>query len=744
MMSQHRISLLYVEDEKILRTIYEKILEDKIAHMYFAENGEEGFEKYLKYQPDLVITDIKMPVMNGLDMIRKIRKVNPEARIGITSAYSESHYFIRAIESGVKGFLMKPIDNQKLFDFINTQAKEILLGKAIVEEEFKRKQAETALLRNEAILQSVSDVAEILLRDGYQPASVLKIISTLGKAARVSRVYIFEVYNKDEETFCQQSFEWVADGTSQQIDNPELQSVLLSDGDFKRWGTELSCRRSIYGNIKDFPAEERGVLQAQEILSIMVIPIFVDEEWFGFIGFDDCRDERNWSVSETNTLMTAANIIGTAIQRSRTDEQLIRLNAELEERVRLRTIDLENEIVERKTAENLLRDSEEKYRLIFENANDGIFLSSNGKIQFVNPKAVESTGYQPKQVIGKIFTDFLHPDYRELVLNRHFKRLSGEQIEQSYDVQIIDANGNYKWVELKSNLISWDDSNVVLTFMTDINTRKIYEEELRVLNQSLEERVKEELERLEKQQQLLIQKSKLESLGELSAGIAHEVNQPLTGLTLSLDNILYESDNKMITDEYLRAKIRLMFEDINRIRKIIQHVREFSRDTPPSAGEIININQVINNALSFVNRLYIDHQIDLEVNMGIKHVYSTGDAFQLEQVILNMLSNARYAVEQKAEQQIPGYRKTIAVKSYGTSGMLTIEVADNGIGIPAKLVNNIFDPFFSTKKHSDGSGLGLSISYGIIKSMHGDILVDSKENEYTRLLIQLPETKNDR
>ncbi len=743
MMSQHNISLLYVEDEKILRTIYEKILEDKIAHLYFAENGEEGYEKYLKYKPDLIITDIKMPVMNGLDMIRKIKKVQPDARIGITSAYSESHYFIRAIESGVKGFLLKPIDNQKLFEFINTQAREILLEKVIIEEEIKRKQAEAALLRNEAILQSVSDVAEILLRDGYQTASILKIISTLGKAARVSRVYIFEAFEKDEQTYCAQTFEWVSDGTSQQMDNPELQAALISDGEFKRWGTELSARKSIYGNIKDFPEPEKRVLQAQEIISIMVVPIFVGEEWFGFIGFDDCINERNWSVAETNTLMTAANILGAAIQRSKTDEQLIRLNAELEERVRLRTIDLENEIAERKTAENLLRDSEEKYRLIFENANDGIFLSANGKIHFVNPKAVESTGYQPKQVIGKIFTDFLHPDYRELVLGRHFKRLDGKQIEESYDVQIITAEGKNKWVELKSNLITWNDSNAVLTFMTDIDTRKAYEEELRVLNQNLEERVKEELDRLEKQQQLLIQKSKLESLGELSAGIAHEVNQPLTGLTLSLDNILYESDNKSVTDEYLRSKIQLMFDDINRIRKIIQHVREFSRDTPPVAGEIININQVINNALSFVNRLYIDHQIDLEVNMGIQHVYATGDAFQLEQVILNMLSNARYAVEQKAKQQISGYRKTISVKSYGKPGLLTIEVADNGIGIPVKHVNNIFDPFFSTKKQADGSGLGLSISYGIIKSMQGDILVDSKENEYTRLLIQLPETKND-
>lgn len=742
-MSQHNISLLYVEDEKILRTIYEKLLRDKIADLFFAENGEEGFEAYLKYKPDLIITDIKMPVMNGLDMIRKIKKINPEARIGIMSAYSESHYFMRAIESGVKGFLLKPIDNHKLFDFINTQVKEILLEKQVIEEEKKRKIAETALLRNEAILQSVSDVAEILLRDGYQPNSIKSIIATLGIATQVSRVYIFEVYERDGKTYCNQTYEWASFGTSQQIENPGLQEVLLSDGNFKRWGEQLSSRNSLFGNVREFPDDEKDTLKAQEIESIMVVPIFIDDKWFGFIGFDDCIHERNWSVVESNTLMTAANIIGASIQRSKAEDALRNLNAELEERVKLRTIDLENEVVERRTAEDLLRDSEEKYRLIFENANDGIFLSVNGKIQFINPKAFELTGYLPKQVIGKIFTDFVHPDYRELVLSNHFKRLKGEMIQESYDIQIIVSDGSYKWVELKSNLINWDDSPVVLTFMTDINTRKIFEKELRELNQNLEQRVKEELGRLDKQQQLLIQKSKLESLGELSAGIAHEVSQPLTGLSMSLDNILFEATNNTISPDYLHAKIRLMFDDIGRIRKIMQHVREFSRDKNATSEEIININHVINNALSFVNRLYIDHHIDLEVNMGIQHVLAKGDAFQLEQVILNMLSNARYAVEQKAKLQPKDYRKVIAIKSYSRDKRLIIEIADNGIGIPEKHINNIFDPFFSTKKEADGTGLGLSISYGIIKSMQGEIFVESKEHEYTRLFIQLPEAKTD-
>jgi len=198
------ISVLVVEDEKILRTIYQKLLTDKFKQLDFAENGLEGFEKYQALQPDLVITDIKMPLMNGLDMVRKIRRINPDARIIIMSAYGESHYFLRAIENGVKGFLLKPVDHSKLLQVTKEQAQEILLRKSILEEERKRKLAEEALRRNEAILQAVSDAAEILLSEGYNDFSVQKVLAKLGSATQVNRVYFFENYELNDTLYTQQ------------------------------------------------------------------------------------------------------------------------------------------------------------------------------------------------------------------------------------------------------------------------------------------------------------------------------------------------------------------------------------------------------------------------------------------------------------------------------------------------------------------------------------------------------------
>ncbi|MBS4058604.1 MAG: response regulator [Bacteroidales bacterium] len=736
------ISLLYVEDEKILRSIYEKVLAPRVSQFYLAENGEEGFQLFLEHKPDLVITDIKMPIMNGLDLMRKIKKQFPEARVIIMSAYGESHYFMRAIENGVKGFLLKPVDNDKLLRTIDEQAREIQLEKSVLYEESMRKKAEAELRQNEIVLQSVSDVAEIFLQQKYNNNTIQLVLKKLGEATDSSRVYYFENYTENGVPFCRQVLEWVSENVEPQINNEALLAISHDEAFFSRWVAKLGNHEAIFGPIKDFPEAEREILEPQGIQSLLAVPVFIQSSWQGFIGFDDCFTERRWSPVVSNTLGVAANIMGAAAHRARIEEQLRNLNAELEQRVEKRTRQLQKEISERKQTEILLRSSEEKYRLIFENANDGIFLSSDGQIRFINPKAFEITGYLPKMVIGKPFTDFIHPDYREMVLDNHYRRLRGEAVEESYDIKIIDAQKKVKWVELKSNLIHWDDEPSVLTFMTDIDTRKRYEEDLKELNQHLEARVKHELKQIEQQQQLLIQKSKLESLGELSAGVAHEVNQPLGGLSMSLDNILFEMSNKELTNEYVSKKVTLMFDDIERIRKIINHIRAFSRDRENQPMEAVNIIQVVNNTLSLVNRLYIDHLIDLNVSLDMKHCYFVGNSFKLEQVLLNLLSNAKFAVEQQALLKGPDFVKRIQIKSWADKGKLHLEIADNGVGIAEENLTRIFDPFFSTKKAEEGTGLGLSISYGLMKEMNGSIAVESKVGAYTKLLITLPEYIN--
>ncbi len=741
-MEKWPISVLFVDDEKILRTVYERIIGNWVTKIYMAENGLDGLEMYEKHLPDLVITDIKMPIMSGLDMTLKIKGKNPSARVIILSAFSESNYLIRAIEIGIQNFLLKPVDNQSLYKAIAEQAQQIKLAHKLVEEEAKRIKAENELKHNEQILHAVSETAANMLNFGFNSGTINFSLKNLGQATKVSRVYLFENFVEDGLAYSRQTHEWVADAIVPQLDNTMLMAVPHEDPSFKRWAGILRNHQSIHGLVKDFPEEERAVLEPQDIVSVIAIPVFVNGEWYGFLGFDDCKTERSWSLAEINTLVTAANIFGAAIHRSGIEHELQALNADLEERVHQRTQSLQDEILERKTAELMLRQSEEKYRSIFENANDAIFLSINEQIKLINPRFYELTGYYPNQIMGKSFLDMVHPAYRKLVYENYMKRLKQQEVAHSYDIQIITSKGISKWVEIKTSSISWEGSDGFLSFLTDIQERKTYENELRALNSNLEARVQEELKQREKQQELFLHKSKLESLGELSAGMAHEINQPLGGLSMSLENIQDEIDTAHLNEAYLREKIALMFEDIERIRSIIEHVRIFSREQQSEEQRPFDLIQTINNALMLMNKLFISNQIDLIVSISNNGAVVLGNPYRLEQVLMNILSNARYAVDMRQQTSDSStYTKSITLFSYHQDHHHIIELTDNGTGIPDEIIGSVFNPFFTTKNAVDGTGLGLSVSYGIIRDMKGSIEIESKLNQFTKVTIKLPEYK---
>jgi PAS domain S-box-containing protein len=509
---------------------------------------------------------------------------------------------------------------------------------------------------------------------------------------------------------------------------------------FERWVDVMEQGKPLYGVVKDFPAVEREVLAKQKIESMLIAPIHVQNHWWGFIGFDECCFERIWEEPEIRALLAAANILGAAIYRKEVEIELLRLNNELETRINRRTQDLESEITERSQVEQMLRESEEKYRQIFENANEGIMLTVNGIIQFINPKLYEMTGFLPKESIGRPFVEFLDPDYKEFVLDNHWKRLKGEPVPERYDVQMHTKKGESKWFELKSNLIQWEYEPAVLTFLTDITERKKSANKLAELNRNLEQRVQDELKNLKQQQQLLIQKSKLESLGELSAGMAHEINQPLGSISMGLENLQLKILDDDYTEEYIEKKINSLFQDISRIRKIIEHIRTFSRDQQDEKLDKVSVHEVINNALSLITIQYRNHNINLSLELAAKECYTYGNKYKLEQVILNLLSNAKYAVDEKESTgNIKYYQKRITIRTKTHEKKIYASIEDNGIGIAKEVFDNIFDPFFTTKKSEAGTGLGLSIIYGIVKEMKGDINVDSEQGKFTRVTVVLPE-----
>ena len=179
----------------------------------------------------------------------------------------------------------------------------------------------------------------------------------------------------------------------------------------------------------------------------------------------------------------------------------------------------------------------------------------------------------------------------------------------------------------------------------------------------------------------MVQKSKIESIGELSAGLAHEINQPLVGISMGLENIHNRLVGNSLTDEYLKNKINMLFKDIERIQNIINHVRIFSRDQEKLEMEVVDIPLVITNALSLVTRQFVDHEVDLHTHIPDGDFFTHGNGFRLEQVLLNVLSNAKHAVEERGKLKSADYNKHITITLEASDNSHTIIIEDNGIGI---------------------------------------------------------------
>jgi len=308
------------------------------------------------------------------------------------------------------------------------------------EHEFEKEDRRLAvelLRRRDNILKAVYLFTERFLRMPLSDSSIAPILEKLGHAAEVSRVYIFENHmNNDGTLFTRQHFKWTASGIDSRPHNPKLQAFPWMEAGFQRWVERLRQHKLIYGHTSDFPEQERSFLATQSIISIMVAPIFVGGNWWGVIGFDECRTEREWAPIEIEALKTAANIIGAAIQR--------------------------------KQAEEALLDSEQKYRLVVENANEGIVITQDEMLKFVNPQVTQLTGFPENELKTRAFLDYIHPDDKDMVIEHHRKRLAGEEIPQIYSFRLIDREGNLRWVQNNGVIVEWGGRPATLNFLLDI------------------------------------------------------------------------------------------------------------------------------------------------------------------------------------------------------------------------------------------------------------------------------------
>jgi len=265
-----------------------------------------------------------------------------------------------------------------------------------------------------------------------------------------------------------------------------------------------------------------------------------------------------------------------------------------------------------------------------------------------------------------------------------------------------------------------------LSFNTMVKSLKRMKVELEEWGKTLEQKVIERTEELKAMQARVIQTERLASLGQMAAGIAHEINNPLGGIlvlsSLTLEDLKQDDPNRQNLEEVVKQTIRC--------RDIVKGLLQFSRQTETKKS-LVNLNDILNNTLSLIQKQAMFHNIDVEKNFHQELPFVMVDESQYQQVFMNIIINAIQSMKEIGTLML----ETLYDEK---ENMVVVKITDTGSGIPPEIIDKIFDPFFTTKEVGKGTGLGLSIAYGIISRHNGRMTVKSKLNKGTTFIIQTP------
>ncbi len=375
-------------------------------------------------------------------------------------------------------------------------------------------------------------------------------------------------------------------------------------------------------------------------------------------------------------------------------------------------IDIEDRINSKKA----LLDSEEKYRLLVENANDAIFVAQDGRIKFANSKTTHMIGHRNSELIGMSFADLVYPEDRDLVMTRHFDRLNGKNPPSRYSLRIVDTTDKPIWIDLNAVLIEWEGRPATLNFARDITRQKQLEAQLR-------------------------NAQKMEAIGTLAGGIAHDFNNILSAI------IGYTDLAAMILPEDNQARPSLgeVMKASQRAKELVYRILSFSQ-MHEQEQKPIRMDLIIQEALQFL-RPSLPSTIEIEQQINCQGTI-LADPTQIHQVVLNLCTNAYHAMLENGGRLGVSLEKvkillddSVDHLDLDAGDYLKLTIADTGYGISEETMQRIFDPYFTTKENGSGTGLGLAVVYGIVSAHKGAIQVNSMPGKGTTFEVFFPSVR---
>jgi len=689
--------ILIVDDHESNRELLTTLLGYRNHQTVEAADGAEGLKRAREVRPDLIITDILMPTMDGYELTHKLRE--DPALAGIPVIFYSAHYLMHearalAERCGVEYVVPKPVEPQEL---IRTVDAALGLAPIVVApppvEEFDREHIRvlTDKLSTKAEeVQNLNARLEALIEIGHElnvaqdPSELVKRYCGAAReviGAMCASACVTDPIGGAVHRFCS--------GGVKPTDPQNLcptcglqgpVAEVLADGQYRRG-------RSWPGG-----AVALGCAPGLTVLdSYLVAPVQTRTRKYGWIGLGNKLGTAGFNAEDERLLATLAAQLAVGYENSRLFEQL-----------KERAEELEREAAER-------RRSTEKYRMVVEQASDGIVIADpNGSFVEVNPRMLEMLGYSRAQFLELNLRDLVPKDDQVRDPVRLDVLCSGKVVRQ--ERRFIRRDGSLIDVEL--GVTALEDGGIQ-AIVRDVSERNRLETQLR-------------------------QSQKLEAVGRLAGGVAHDFNNLLTV-------ILGHSDLAITTlspNDRLRRDIEDIREAGARAAVLTSQLLAFSRKQMLQP-KVLDCNAAIANMTKMLGRL-ISSNIEIVTKTDAELWRAKVDPGQLDQVILNLALNARDAMPLGGKLIIETANRRFEGEQFSGQQQIPpghyvlLAVSDTGCGMDAETRSHLFEPFFTTKMQGKGTGLGLSTVYGIVRQSGGHIAVYSEPGHGTSVKVYLP------